>query len=105
MAARTPVEQTEGLYFITFTCCQWHPLFEITKGYDTVYKWFDYLKSKNHFVKGYVIMPNHLHVLIDFSASSKSINTIISNGKRFIAYELVKRLQESRNDEMLKKLA
>ncbi|MDE3181944.1 MAG: hypothetical protein KGM16_00885, partial [Bacteroidota bacterium] len=50
-------------------------------------------------------MPNHLHVLIDFAASSKSINTIISNGKRFIAYELVKRLQESRNDEMLKKLA
>jgi REP element-mobilizing transposase RayT len=50
-------------------------------------------------------MPNHLHVLIDFAASSKSINTIISNGKRFIAYELVKRLQESRNDEMLKKIA
>ena len=59
MAIRTPVEQTEGLYFITFTCCQWLPLFEITNGYDTIYKWFDYLKSKNHFVKGYVIMPNH----------------------------------------------
>ena len=23
MAARTPIEQTEGLYFITFTSCQW----------------------------------------------------------------------------------
>jgi REP element-mobilizing transposase RayT len=49
-------------------------------------------------------MPNHLHVLIDFSASSKSINAIVSNGKRFMAYELVKRLQKSGNDEMLKKL-
>jgi len=29
MAVRAPIEQTEGLYFITFTCCQWHPLFEI----------------------------------------------------------------------------
>jgi REP element-mobilizing transposase RayT len=104
MAVRTPIEQTEGLYFITFTCCQWLPLFEITDGYDTVYKWFDYLKSKNHFLKGYVIMPNHLHVLIDFSASPKSINAIVSNGKRFMAYELVKRLQKSGNDEMLKKL-
>ena len=105
MAIRTPVEQTEGLHFITFTCCQWLPLFEITNGYDTIYKWFDYLKSKNHFVKGYVIMPNHLHVLMEFSSSEKSINTIVSNGKRFIAYELVKRLQEERKNEILEKLA
>ena len=62
------------------------------------------LKSKNHLLKGYVIMPNHLHVLIDFSASSKSINAIVSNGKRFMAYELVKRLQKNGNDEMLNKL-
>lgn len=71
MAVRTPIEQAEGLYFITFTCCQWLALFEITNGYDTVYKWFDYLKSKNHYVKGYIIMPNHLHVLIEFSSSQK----------------------------------
>jgi len=49
-------------------------------------------------------MPNHLHVPIDFSASPKSINAIVSNGKRFMAYELVKRLQKSGNDEWLKKL-
>ena len=49
-------------------------------------------------------MPNHLHVLIDFSASSKSINAIVSNGKRFMAYELVKRLEKNGNDEMLNKL-
>jgi REP element-mobilizing transposase RayT len=81
MAIRTPVEQTEGLYFITFTCCLRLPLFEITNGYDTIYRWFDYLKSKNHFVKGYVIMPNHLHVLMEFSSPEKSINTIVSMGK------------------------
>ena len=61
---------------------------------------FDYLKSKNHFVKGYVIMPNHLPVLIEFSNSTKSINTIVSNGKRFIAYEIVKRLQEQDQHEI-----
>ena len=49
-------------------------------------------------------MPDHLHVLIDFSASSKSINAIVSNGKRFMAYELLKRLQKRGNDEMIKKL-
>ena len=31
-----------------------------------VYKWFDYLHSQNHAVVGYVIMPSHVHVMIDF---------------------------------------
>ncbi len=41
-------------------------------------------------------MPNHLHVMIDFGVSEKIFNTIISNGKRFMAYEIVKRLQETK---------
>ena len=50
-------------------------------------------------------MPNHLHALIDFGISEKNINTIVSNGKRFIAYEIVKRLQEQNNEEILLKLS
>jgi hypothetical protein len=38
VSVRTPIEQTKGLYFITFTCCHWLPLFEIVEGYDTAYK-------------------------------------------------------------------
>jgi REP element-mobilizing transposase RayT len=77
----------------------------MTNSYDIVYKWFDYLKSKGHSVKGYVIMPNHVHVLIEFCASLKSINTIISNGKRFMAYAIVKRLQEQNNSAIRLQLA
>jgi REP element-mobilizing transposase RayT len=95
MAVKTSINNAAGIYFITFTCQHWLPLFEITKSYDTVYKWFDYLKTKGHHVRGFVIMPNHLHVLIDFS-SAKSINTIVSNGKRFMAYTIVERFFPSR---------
>ena len=84
MAVRTTTDNIEGTYFITSTCKHWLPLFEITNSYDTVYKWFDYLKTKGHYIKGYVIMPNHLHALIDFGVSEKNINTIVSNGKRFM---------------------
>ena len=94
MAVRTPIDNIEGTYFITFTCQHWLPLFEITNSYDTVYKFFDHLKTKRHYIMGYVVMPNHLHALIDFGVSEKNINTMVSNGKRFIAYEIVKRLQE-----------
>ncbi len=104
MAVKTTVDYTEGLYFITFTCQDWLSLFEITNSYDAVYKWFDHLKSNKHFVKAYVIMPNHLHVLIDFGNSAKSINTIVSNGKRFMAYTIVERLKERNNIDILEPL-
>jgi hypothetical protein len=50
-------------------------------------------------------MPNHLYVLIGFRCAAQSINTIISNGKRFTAYELVKRLQRGGHEAILKQLA
>jgi hypothetical protein len=49
-------------------------------------------------------MPNHLHVLIDFSNSSKSINTIVSNGKGFMAYTIVERLKRLNKIDILKQL-
>jgi hypothetical protein len=45
-------------------------------------------------------MPNHLHAAIALNKSHQTINTIISNGKRFMAYEIVKRL-ELQNERMI----
>ena len=47
------------------------PFFDIADSYAAVYKWFQYLKQNNHFITGYVIMPNHLHALIAFSNTGK----------------------------------
>jgi hypothetical protein len=88
MPVRTTIQGSEDTLFITFICYKWLPLIEITNSYDLVYKWFDYLKSKGHLVTGYVIMPNHLHILIYFSATDKSINKIIGDGKRFMLMKL-----------------
>ncbi len=93
------------MYFITFTCFQWQPLIEEAQAYDAVYKWFDHLKTKGHKIVGYVIMPNHVHVLAAFSRSDVSINTQLGNAKRFMAYEIVKRLQAKGKLEVLDKLA
>jgi REP element-mobilizing transposase RayT len=62
---------------------------------------FDHLFSKNIYVTGYVIMPNHVHVLLYFPSMPKSLNTIVGNGKRFMAYEIIKRLEESGREELL----
>jgi REP element-mobilizing transposase RayT len=105
MSTKRQISETEGLYFVTVTCYLWLPLFELTSGYDIVYKWFDHMKGKGHYITGYVIMPNHFHALIAFTKSDTSINTIIGNGKRFMAYEIVKRFEEKGDTEMLNKLA
>jgi REP element-mobilizing transposase RayT len=106
MAVRRAVPERDGLYFITITCARWHHLFEITTdGYSVVYNWFDHLKAQGHFICGYVIMPNHLHALIAFRNKAKTINSIIGNGKRFMAYEFVQKLKDGKTDDLLSQLA
>lgn len=50
-------------------------------------------------------MPNHIHALISFVKSDHSINSIVGNGKRFIAYEIIKRLKDQGANELLQELA
>ena len=76
-----------SIFSLCITCKNWLPIVELTNSYDAVYKWFDHLKTNGHYTTGYVILPNQLHVLIGFKALTQSINTVVSNGKRFIADE------------------
>ena len=104
MAVRTTQIEKNQIYFCTITCYNWLPLFEITNYYNEIFKWFDLLTVDETKIVGYVIMPNHLHFMIFISESSKNLNHIISNGKRFMAYGIIKKLKENRNVEILNTL-
>ena len=101
MTIRTNINTTEGQYYITLTCYRWLSLFETTNGYDIVYKQFDILKSEGHSIVGYVIMPNHIHFIVNFSAAVKNINLRIGTMKRFMAYEIVSRLKDLKRTDLL----
>jgi len=105
MAVKVKHSDAYAMYFCTFTCYQWLSLFEITKSYDCVYKWFEYLKNKNVEVVSYVIMPNHLHCILYFQEHKFDLNKVIGNAKRFIAYEIIKRLEKSADIDLLNQLA
>ena len=53
MRFRREITEYVGIYFITITCSRWLHLFELVNGYDQVYKWFDPLKCKGHYIVGY----------------------------------------------------
>ncbi|HEX5154196.1 MAG TPA: hypothetical protein VFW07_22265 [Parafilimonas sp.] len=108
MSTRT-IHSESSLYFITFTCFNWLHLFQLTNSYDTVYKWFSHLKEqKNIKTTTYAPkafgVPNHVHCILFFPSPDFSLNKIISNGKRFIAYEIINRLEATNQTETLNEL-
>ena len=87
-----------GTYFCTFTCIKWLSLIEETDLYDNIYHWFRIINEK-HQVTGFVVMPNHLHILIHIRENGDIINKVLANGKRFMAYEIVRRLEAKNRAE------
>src|SRR5260370_39811393 len=105
MSVKLTQTEQEQTYFCTFTCVDWLHLFETVDIYDEIYKWFNILIGRQHQIVAFVIMPNHLHALIHLSQDENSINTILANGKRFMAYEIVNRLENDRREDILAILA
>ena len=98
------ITEKPGIYFITFTCHDWLSLIELSDGYSTVYNFFKVLKDKGHILTGYVIMPNHVHILLYYTGLEKNLNILIGNGKRFMAYQMLKKLQSKGHHDVIYKL-
>ncbi|RZA03433.1 MAG: hypothetical protein EOP47_03210 [Sphingobacteriaceae bacterium] len=99
---RTRHDLTYKIWFITFTCYKWLDLFEKTNSYSSVYNWLNLINEKCQIETiAFVIMPNHVHLILQLPESVNNLNTIISNGKRFMAYELVKKLTAQNEQSIL----
>lgn len=98
-------KDTHEVYFCTVTCYKWLPLFEEANAYASVYKWFDHLKDDGCLLLGYVIMPNHFHVLLYPTHTDTSQSKIVGDGKRFLAYAIVNSLKKQGKTNLLEQLA
>jgi REP element-mobilizing transposase RayT len=106
MATHSKHTEIGTIYFITFTCFEWLPLFDKTSLYEYFNKWFDYLLKNDASLVGYVIMPNHFHGLVYLGDKcGVSLNNLVGNGKRFLAYEIVERLKKSGQSDLLTQLS
>ena len=93
MSVRRVHDQTDRLYFITFTCVNYLHLFEETELYMFVFDQFRLLNKEGYEICGFVIMPNHVHFLL-YVPLGVNLNQRIGTMKRFMSYEIVKRLTQ-----------
>ncbi len=100
MSVRTNQGRAGGVFFCTFTCFKWLPLIDMVSMYEWIYDWFRRLHAEDNRLVGYVIMPNHLH-LLPLVPEGASVNKVIAEGKRFMAYEIHKRLVGADHKELL----
>jgi REP element-mobilizing transposase RayT len=94
VAIKQQFDETDEIYFITITCYNWLNLFQMADFYIPIYEWYTFMNNKNQQIVGYVIMPNHLHALIYIPPDSEPINKVIGEGKRFMAYKMIKLLNK-----------
>ncbi|MBK6543023.1 MAG: hypothetical protein IPG10_17415 [Flavobacteriales bacterium] len=104
MSVREDHWKEGGVFFCSFTCYKWLPLFERADMYDWIHDWFRRLHAEHNRLIGYVIMPNHLHMLL-LVPEGTSVNKLLAEGKRFMAYAIRKRLEAGGHEDLLAVMA
>ena len=93
----------DRIYFITYTIYKWIHLFTEDKYFHTVYKWFDYMKKQyNNKIHGYVIMPNHIHLLLYISEQSPDVSKLVQNAKRFQTLDIINYLTSDNKTDLIR---
>jgi REP element-mobilizing transposase RayT len=52
----------------------------------------------------FVIMPNHVHAILYITDETTDLNKAMANGKRFMSYSIIGRLEDQQNTSLLYKL-
>ena len=84
----------QGLYFVTFTVHQWIDVFTRKIYVDIILDSLKHCqKNKGLLIYSWVIMSNHLHLII--STDQNNLSDIIRDFKKFTATKIVKAIEEN----------
>lgn len=99
------IRDQRAIHFLTLTVVDWVDVFTRKVYRDSVIKSLKFCqKSKGMEMYGYVIMSNHIHLII--LAKNNNLSDLIRDLKSFLAKEILNLIQEgpeSRKDWMLKR--
>ena len=92
-------------HFITFTVVDWIDVFTRQTYKDVIIESLDYcIQNKGMILFGYVIMSNHIHIIIQ--SQEATLSDLIRDFKKFTAKSILEKIQnslESRREWMLER--
>lgn len=98
------LQDKEGVYFVTFTVVEWVDIFSRRRYRDILLESFEYCqKNKGLVIHAWVVMSNHLHLIVS-GAEGTDLSGTIRDLKKFTSKKILESIQdeaESRRNWML----
>lgn len=99
------IREQEKAHFITATVVDWIDVFSRKNYRDCIIECFDYcIKNKEMILYGYVIMSNHIHMILQ--SNDGKLSDLVRDFKKFTAKTILDKIQnepESRREWMLER--
>lgn len=106
MSEKYKVKDNQALYFVTLTIIDWVDVFTNEKYKEILIESLNYCKLKKELVVyAYVIMSNHIHLIVSASEGNE-IPAIIRDFKKFTSKAIIESIREgpeSRTEWLLNK--
>lgn len=89
-------DDPDGLYFVTFTVVEWVDVFTRSEYCEIVLDSINFCqKEKGLEVYAWVIMSNHIHLIISRTANGNPLSEIMRDFKKFTASSIVKNIENN----------
>jgi len=99
--SRYKITQAEGVHFVTLTVLHWIPVFTRPQTVDIILDSLRFLMKDGLKVHAYVILENHLHLIVQ----STQLDKEIARFKSFTARQLLVYLEQHHVTTILEQLA
>ncbi|MEQ9289303.1 MAG: transposase [Cyclobacteriaceae bacterium] len=89
----------EGIYFVTFTVVEWVDVFTRSEYKHIVLESLRYCqKEKGLEIYGWVIMSNHLHLIISRAASGQALSDIVRDLKKYTSSKIIEAIEKNKHE-------
>lgn len=84
------------VFFFTATILKWQPLLNDDRMKEVICQSMDYMSKERCKIYGFVIMPNHIHLLLAFE-NGQTISNFQRDFLKFTAQKFIRIMKEERN--------
>src|SRR5665647_1923043 len=100
MSRKYKFGEQEAVYFVSFAVVEWVDVFTRREYKDIIIDSLYYCRAKKGLIiYAYVIMSNHLHLLLSREANSRyTLSDIMRDLKKYTSVRLLNAIQENANE-------